>query len=333
MEKHPLVSIVTICYNNFSHLKETILSVLEQDYEQIEYLIYDDCSEKLPVEEIYALFSQHKKENIIHFEIHQNKTNCGTVKNLNQAYQNARGEILMPLSCGDCFFSKSTVRKIVDRFSETQCEVLATSRVLYKNNFEPIGLMPHFKQRAYLNQLDYAMAQYQAFITYRFRDMCSGCILYIRKKSLEQMGYFDEKYDLWEDGPFFSRFLYEHSMSLAYDIVSIWYEDGGVSAKSFDDLSPRMRADVKIFAQTDAIAHIDTFPFWERRKICYRNKRLISGKSYKRLLLYIKYFPELMYYLAFTKKNTALSSEDQVAIQRAFKETPDILFAETSSDE
>ena len=324
----PLITVVTLSYNNFTHLLDTVRSVCLQDYERIEYLIYDDCSREFPYEETVRFIEEHNRGNIVHFAVHRNETNQGTVKNINLAYRNAQGEILMPLSCGDVFFSTSVVSEVAKRFEDPDCKVLATSRLLYKGEFEPVGLQPHFLARPIIEKMDTPEAQYNAFITSRFYGMSSGCVLYMRKETFLAAGGFDEAYDLWEDGPFYSHYLWKGKMHFAYDIISIWYEDGGVSANTFDFLSPRMRADVKIYATKDALAHPECFSKKELRMIRYRNARLLCGHTAKRYLYYALYLPEMRFYLQFTKDVKALGAKDMEEIGRVLARTEGLIKGE-----
>ena len=44
MEKHPLISIITVVYNGEKTIEQTITSVSEQTYKNIEYIIVDGKS-------------------------------------------------------------------------------------------------------------------------------------------------------------------------------------------------------------------------------------------------------------------------------------------------
>lgn len=93
MNEKPLVSIVTISFNQAAYLERTVLSVLDQDYENIEYVVVDpgstDGSREI-IERHRALISQ------IIFE-----QDAGPADGLNKGFAAARGEIFAFLNSDD----------------------------------------------------------------------------------------------------------------------------------------------------------------------------------------------------------------------------------------
>lgn len=236
----PLVSVVTLTYKQFDYIYSTIKSVLEQNYPNIEYIIADDGSQNFPKKEIENFVKENAKENIKNFIIIDAKENVGTVKNINRAYKMAKGEYLMPLSGDDEFLDENSISDVIREFDKRKCEALITSRMACDENLVPLFYIPHLKERKKVDGLDTKEKQYIALVTYEAYEVMSGSVLYIKKKKIEEMGYFDENYRLLEDAPFFEKYLCNKKIDMALDIVSIKYRVGGVSS---DKVNPILKED------------------------------------------------------------------------------------------
>ena len=286
-------SVVTLTYKKFEKLYDTISSVLAQDYSNIEYIICDDGSEKFPYDQIKEFISKNSNDNII-VKILQNSENVGTVKNINRAYKQATGKYILNLSCGDVFFADDIVTKIVNRFEETNANVIVTSRLFYEKDFQPICFLPHYEERKLLKELDTPLKQYKAFILSRFYDMASGSAMYFRHEIIEKYNYFDERYRLWEDAPFLAKYLWNEKLEMAYDIVSIWYEKGGVSTDDNHFARKTLMKDSALFHLGEQLEHLNCFTNEEKR-IIRNNNKWLKVKS-KRELWYLrfKYCPQII---------------------------------------
>ena len=251
--KTPLVSIIIISYRNFSHIYEAIDSALMQDYSRIELIIADDGSEEFPEQEIKTYIDKHKRDNIEDILVYSNEKNLGTVKNLNTAHHKAKGEYILPIACDDCLYEPETTSMIVRRMEETGCGLLAASRLVMNADGKCRYYLPHLIHRKRLMKLT-REKQYRMLVSGMFYAMFSGSSLAFRTSSFWNAGGYDEKYILWEDGPFMEKFLRTQRIEPAFDIVMIRYRLGGVSTGGGN---PILEEDLKVYNQTDRICQLD----------------------------------------------------------------------------
>lgn len=96
MQTNPLVTVICLCYNHEAYVIESLNSVLNQTYSNIELIIVDDCSTDNSKIQIKDWLSNHPKVIFI-----ENQTNIENTRSFNKALPHALGEYVIDLAADD----------------------------------------------------------------------------------------------------------------------------------------------------------------------------------------------------------------------------------------
>ena len=132
MERDVLVSIVTVCLNSQNTIEQTIQSVLNQTYSNIEYIIIDGGSvdDTLDIIKKYeTAFGDRLKW--------LSESDKGVYDAINKGIRMSRGDIIGVLSSDD-WYEKNAVEKVMEHYDrEFPCQVIYGMFRTIKDNQEP----------------------------------------------------------------------------------------------------------------------------------------------------------------------------------------------------
>jgi len=129
------ISIVTVSYNSESTIKQTIESVLNQTYTNLEYIIVDGASkdDTVKIAESYIpLFSERN----IEYKIISEKDN-GIYDAMNKGAALATGEFVAMLNSDD-WYEPDAVETVVNTYKETPFDMFYADIRIIKNNGKTI---------------------------------------------------------------------------------------------------------------------------------------------------------------------------------------------------
>jgi len=220
-----LITIITVVYNNVSHIKETIQSVLLQKYTNIEYIVIDGESDDGTLE-ILDEFSSDISILLI-------EPDKGIYDALNKGISLSNGEIVGFLHSGDFYANNNVILDIANLFTNKGSEVVYGD-LDYVNSNNTQSIVRSWKAgNFYKKKLKYGwMPPHPAF--YAKRD------LYINS------GGFNLAFKIAADYDCMIRFLQQDILISYIPKVLVKMRIGGVSNKSLKNIIQKSLEDYRI---------------------------------------------------------------------------------------
>lgn len=204
------VSVITVCYNAVSTIEATILSLLNQDYENLEYLVIDGGSTDGTIEVIKRYLPQ-----ITHFV---SEPDQGMYDAINKGIKLANGEVIGLLHANDCLADQHIISTVVQAFNRTKADAVYGNLNFYS---EKGRLIRKWKSAA-CNRLLLETGWMPPHPT-----------VYIKKNIFLKHGNFRLDFSTAADYELILRFFYRHKIKTVHvNKVFVKMLTGGISNKN-----------------------------------------------------------------------------------------------------
>jgi glycosyltransferase involved in cell wall biosynthesis len=201
-DKKNIISIVTVTYNSVHNIEETILSVINQTYQNIEYIIIDGGS----VDGTMNIVKKYK--NSIDYIVSE-KDN-GIYDAMNKGIKLASGKWINFLNSGDTFNNKKVIESISFKNYENYVMIFGNAKI-------------YNAKKIFLKTLKALNLTKNNLILFGTRVVCHQAIFYNKKIKFK----YPKKYRL--KGELYSYFEYlKHGKSAHLNLVLCNYNLGGI---------------------------------------------------------------------------------------------------------
>lgn len=189
------ISIITVTYNSGATLEQTILSVLEQTYPNIEYILIDGLS----TDNTVAIIDKYRSR----ISTVISEKDKGLYDAINKGISKASGEAIGLLHSDDFYTSSQVIEKYVALFSKENADAIY-SDLYYVDKDNTDKIVRRWKSGYY---------HPGAFIN---GWMPPHPTFFVRKKIYERLGNFNLDFKSAADYELMLRFIEKNKISLSY---------------------------------------------------------------------------------------------------------------------
>ncbi|QBN19599.1 glycosyltransferase family 2 protein [Flavobacterium nackdongense] len=190
------VTIITVCYNRKATIGKAIKSVLEQNYDDIEYIIVDGNSTD-GTKEIIESYGNRISQFI-------SEPDKGMYDAINKGLKLATGDVIGLMHSDDEFYDVNAVRKIVARFQyDSSLEGVYGDGVYVSNDSS---------ERLIRNRIGGIFS---------LKKVKKGWLplhptVYLKKSVIDKYGVYNLDFKIASDTEFLLRYLYKYKIKMSY---------------------------------------------------------------------------------------------------------------------
>ncbi len=198
------VSIITISYNEVDHIEQTLLSVLNQDYDNIEYIVIDGGSTDGTVDIINKY-----KDRIAYFVSEKDK---GIYNAMNKGLKHSTGGIVGIINAGDWYEGTEVVSEAMNCLLKNNVDIVCAGHNVVRDGiFDTI------------------------LVKKSISDMHCGMIAaheshFIRKDIYDKFGFYDESFKIAADYELLLRMYVGGAIFYASNSIWVNFRAGGISS-------------------------------------------------------------------------------------------------------
>lgn len=203
----PLISVVTVVYNGEQFLEETILSVINQTYDNVEYIIIDGGSTDGTLDII------KKYDHAIDYWVSENDK--GIYDAMNKGICVSLGQVVSILNCADLFLTDALSEVSIFFSSDKKLSVL-TGAIIKYDNFHEFNL--YTDEENFNSLINYTMP-------------CNHPATFVPLKVYKCFGLFNSFFKICGDYDLIYRFHFSGVKFYHSDFLFVRMQLGGVSEK------------------------------------------------------------------------------------------------------
>ncbi len=190
------ISIITPNYNYAEFIRQTIESIIAQNYDNVEHIIVDDCSTDNSVE----LINTYKKKHPERIILLKNSTNKGQTPSINKALRHATGDIIGWINSDD-YYCPDIFGEIAAAFEKN-----ANTDIVY-GPVNMVDLEGRFVYKLRPLKFNYKRAAFTGFTN----ALTSNGVFW-RKKLTDQRGLMMDDLRCCMDATYFAKITYQAGM-------------------------------------------------------------------------------------------------------------------------